>query len=105
MIHGTRRLEGRTGRVYTRRDKKGRAKAIRTAKVPSSLIFDPWPSMQAKLDVEHLLNKLPLLERTVVMLVYLHGYTHREVAQAVNLNRSTVSGVIERALGLMLKLA
>ena len=101
-LHGTKRLLDKRGRPYSRRDKKGRKKALRKAKARTSQIVDPWPAVDARIDTTTLLSKLPDDERAAATLHYIAGFTHREVATILHQSRAAVAKLLDRAVQRMM---
>jgi RNA polymerase sigma-70 factor (ECF subfamily) len=51
----------------------------------------------AKIDTERALSNLSIVQRSIVWLAYAEGYSHREIAQIINIKENSVRVLLFRA--------
>ena len=95
-LHGTNRLTDKTGKRYRRQDRAAKRRALRRSKAHDSETVNPWPAIEAKIDVHDLLARLPPRDRTVLTLL-LAGFTHREIATAIQANPASIGQIVRQA--------
>jgi RNA polymerase sigma-70 factor (ECF subfamily) len=66
---------------------------------------DPGPRLEARLDAERLLARLPEPQRSVVILRYYHGFGEAETADILGCPAGTVKSRLHNALARMLAVA
>jgi len=59
-------------------------------------VYDPWPQIDARLDLEKILAQLPEPDRNLILLYYIIGYSQQELATRLGVCQQTVSRRLQK---------
>lgn len=85
-----------TGRAKGKKDKLRRKLAVRRSKAKSSLIYDPWPAVEARLDTLTMIEALRPVDPQAAnaLSLLLTGATQAEIAVQLRISRRRIRDIL-----------